>query len=150
MFNVNDMPEDVAWVWAIQMVDRPVGFDTLTEMKAIIKANPKYFPWETKYASIPQSVHDAYWEEKNIGVRKLWDETFTHTPEDGGFIGIIPTIMKMAEAPPIPQQERSWTELFNTLLKEEQDKRESEKATLKKEKSLWDKHYKPYGLEYRK
>lgn len=147
MIKIEDIPEDVWWVWTIQWCGYPVGLDTWEKAKAIMKANPDYFPWETKYDSIPQHVHDAYFKEKNAWMTKLYKET---RPES--FIGIIPSIMKMDEAMKEyqPEPPKSLSEMLRDLAKMEDDKRRREEEEYAKNKSIWDKHYKPYGLEYRK
>lgn len=152
MIKIDDVPQDVLWVWGIQIADRPIGLDTLNKIKVIIKANPKYFPWETKYDSIPKEVHDAYWKEKNHEADKRWAEYVEGKEQDGGFIGLIPSLMKMDEIAhePIPAPAMSLSEVFSNLLKQQEDQRKLQLKEDKKNKSIWDKYYKPYGLEYRK
>jgi hypothetical protein len=151
MIKIDDAPQDVFWVLAIQIADRPIGLDTLNKIKVIIKANPKYFPWETKYDSIPQEVHDAYWKEKHDESDKQWAEYVNGKEQDGGFIGLIPTLMQMDAQPSYPPSpEKSLSDIFNDLFKQQEDERKRKSEEDKKNKALWDRHYKPYGLEYRK
>lgn len=145
--NAEDIPEEVRRVWVYQYCGHAVGIDTWNEINAVIKAYPEYFPWETKYNSIPQSVHDAYNKEKYAWMDKLYQK-----PHPEGYIGLIPTIMQMdevlKEAPPEPQM--TIHEIFIMLSKQEDDKRKRQQEQDENNKALWDKHYKTYGLEYRK
>jgi hypothetical protein len=143
-----DIPQEVWWVWAIQWSRKAVGLQTLEDVKHVIRKYPQHFPWETKYNSIPQEVHDAYYKEKHPWVEDdIWSR-----PDDESYIGLIPTLMKMneiiKEQPPEP--EKSISEMFADLFKMEEDKRRRQKEEDENNKALWDKHYKPYGLEYRK
>lgn len=147
MIKAEDIPEDVFWVWNIQHLPYPIDLDTYDKMQIIIRANPKYFPWETKYDSIPQHVHDAYFKEKNAEWDKIWEEK-----KEGGFKGIIPTLLEMNEMVPdsISTPEKSLTEIIADAFKRQDEQRKAEEEKYKQDKALWDKHYKPYGLEYRK
>lgn len=147
MIKLEDIPEDVYWVWSIQWCGIPVGLDTWDKADAIIKANPQYFPWETKYNSIPKDVHDAYYKEKNVWMDDLWTQTSYEN-----YTGIMPTITKMDEElkEAIHESPKSLSKIFHDLFKMEDDKRRRRDEEDAKNKALWDKHYKPYGLEYRK
>lgn len=150
MIKYEDIPQDVQWVWTIQWCGHPVGLDTIEKADEIIKANPKYFPWETKYHSIPKEVHDAYWKEKS----HVWDMAWQEK-RDAGYKGLIPTIMEMGENYPTPEDtmkmpQKSLSEIMGDLFKMEDDKRKRQYEEDEKNKALWDKHYQPYGLEYRK
>lgn len=63
-----DIPSEVLWVFALQYSCTPVGTSVFEECERIIAKYPEFFPWETKYNSIPQEVHDAYRIENNGGV----------------------------------------------------------------------------------
>lgn len=147
MIKTDDIPQDVQWVWAMQWIKHPVGLDTLSKMHAIISAHPIYFPWETKYDSIPKEVHDAYYKEKN----EDWNRQFQEK-RDGGYKGLIPTLVEMSEVSPestsIPQ--KSLSEMIADLFKQQEEERKAQDEKNEKDKALWDKYYKPYGLEYRK
>lgn len=147
MIKAEDIPQDVQWVWAIQAAGRPVGLDMLSKIHAIIREHPTYFPWETKYDSIPKEVHDAYWSEKSAWMDEMWQ-----SKRDSGYQGLIPTIMQMdeiAHEPPATPQV-SLSEMLDNLLKRQEDEYKRQKEENAKNKTLWDKHYGPYKLEYRK
>lgn len=149
-FNIYDIPEDVFWVWNIQLSRFLVGIDTWDKANEIIKANPKYFPWETKYHSLPKEVHDAYWNEKNTEADKKWSEYLKDQEQNGDFIGLLPTIMsmdKVKEYPPEPP--KSLSEIFRDLFKQQDDERKRREQEDARNKALWDKYYISYGLEYR-
>lgn len=58
---LQDTPNEVLWVL---LSPKMVGSDTYEEIERIIAKYPEYFPWETKYNSIPKEVHEAYIKEK--------------------------------------------------------------------------------------
>jgi hypothetical protein len=136
----DDIPLDVWEVWAIQIVGQPVGMATWTRCDEIIKNNPEYFPWEHKYESIPKSVHEAYKAEAFLP----WD--FYPTDNKDAFTGVIPNL---PPPNPEPQPQRTISELFGLLIRQEREAQDRKRAEKKKAKALWDKHYSKYGLEYR-
>lgn len=149
ILEIQDVPADVQMVWAHQYSKMPIGLDTLNRMKEIIRANPEYFPWETKYDSIPQEVHDAYRKEKNAEFDKIWKEFASHNEK---YIGIIPSMLKAGEHIPEIMQvpEKSISEIMSDLFKMEDYKRQQKRKQHEEDKALWDKYYKAYQLEYRK
>jgi hypothetical protein len=138
--NIDDVPADVQRVWVFQQYGGAVGIETWEEAESIIKANPKYFPWETKYQSIPKEIHDAYWKEKQDGYDDLW------AAKD--YKGIIPALMEPNEAAPAPL--KPFMEAMVDMFKAQEDRRKRDIEYYEKEKSLWDKYYNPFGLEFRK
>ena len=141
-----DVPQEVWWVWALRNCGC-YGLGDIEKMESIIRRYPKYFPWETKYNSIPQKIHDAYRKEKNAWFDELYKETHG---ED--YIGIIPTIMKMGEVQEGKPLEppKSISEILQEAFQKQEYERKQQNAEYAKNKAIWDKHYKPYGLEYRK
>ncbi len=150
--NIDKVPSEVAWVMAIQYYGEPIGLDTWKEIQAIIDKYPDYFPWEHKYKSIPQEVHDAYRKETDPTWGMTFEEYFqnAHT-SDGSFKGLIPLIQEKLYHP-IPDEPitvMSITQIFENLSKQEDDRVKREKERLGKDKAIWDKHYKQYDLQYR-
>lgn len=138
-FTYDDVPLEVWEVWAIQLVGQPVGMKTWNRCNETIKRYPEYFPWEYKYDKIPKEVHQAYdreahperYEPLNLENRE-W------------FTGIIPNI-----PPPEPQPERTISEMFSLLVKQEREAEDRKRAEKKKAKAIWNKHYYKYDLEFR-
>ncbi len=138
---LNNIPNEVLWASGIIFINHGIGIDTYEKIEEIIAKYPEYFPWETKYNSIPKEVHESYIKEKypdrdkpivctNNGeglYSKIKNESFIYreyTPEEVG----------------------EWfRQLEATIVKE----RNEVVLQRKKDKKLWDKHYKKYNLEYR-
>ncbi len=148
-FFPDDMPEEVKEAMLIGMREY-VSLEQLTRFKDIALRNPKYFPWEEKYYSLPQSVHAAYRFEVNGG-KDPWDMTSFKGVSDGGsFKGLIPTIMEQPKIEvEVEQKPVDLLEMFNDAIKIMEDKRKREKEDFLKSKAIWDKHYSKYGLKYR-
>lgn len=63
---MENLPEDVAIVMAYLWTKTPCGSDMYKRIQETVKKYPEYFPWETKYNSIDDSVHRAYENEKEL------------------------------------------------------------------------------------
>jgi len=133
MFHDN-IPKEVVEAMGIRM-SRFVGKALMDRYQDIVARYPKWFPWETKYRSVPQEVHDAYWKEKYPPLdfskpgKGLWEQ--------------------INKKPKKTKKTQSLTEMLEELSKIEEKRRKKEIARKKKDKKLWDKYYKPYKLEYR-
>ena len=138
--NTKDIPDDVWWVYIIQSTHTAIDSYMYDKIDKIIKENPKYFPWEHKYASIPKEIHNAYSKEKHSNKFKS-----INIPSGEGLIAEI-NKSKIYNYP----KNKSFKELFKELNQYEAEQRQKEKDKYKKDKNLWDKHYKKYNLEYRK
>ena len=129
-----DIPTEVKeYIVMTSSMNGMMGLEMYRKCKAIEEKYPEWFPWEHKYKSIPQEVHDAYNKEKE-GVQQK--EKTISTP--------LTTTAK--EDLPLGQM------LFNALkeaIELENKQREMAAEQRKKDKVLWDKHYKKYGLEFR-
>ena len=130
-FTYNDVPLEVFEVWAIQTAGQPVGMSTWDYCDAIIKKYPEWFPWEHKYDKIPKRVHEAYCKEL-MEPQPVEQES-----------GLPVTVQQIKESPV------SFTEMISCLFKSEQKRRESQQRERKRRKSIWDRHYKKYKLEFR-
>jgi hypothetical protein len=134
-----EVPDEVWEVWARQMSGIPVGIKEHNRMYEVINRNPKHFQWEHKYASIPKEIHKAYLEES---------QTITDNPDD--FTGRLePTVSRAAFSLNNPLTEEQFIAMWEEISVVAAERlREKERLELL-DKGLWDKHYKPYGLEYR-
>ena len=137
--NLQDIPNEVLWVYYIEKYVHYVGSDTYDKATEIIAKYPEYFPWETKYNSIPKEVHEAYIKEKYPDRDK---------PIPVGE-GLIAEMKKSKVKYYNDYLGKSFDELWQDLLNIEQQIRVKEAERYKKAKKLWDKHYKKYNLEYR-
>lgn len=123
-----------------------VGLGTYNRMKDIENRYPEWFPWETKYKSIPQEVHDAYLDEKYPNRHKPlhWQSEYTG-------IGILKAMERHQGNRPfkMPETQKEFSDMWAEIISKEQQMREQEKEKYEVEKKLWDKHYRKYKLEYR-
>ena len=143
---LKDVPLEVQWVWAQQEAQTPMGRDAFEQATDIVDKYPEYFPWEHKYKSIPQEVHDAFeaecYPERGKPIEEIFDdlkvgvglrEQLKNQP-----VGVIPTKFTQSD----------FEELFNSLQEAQKKRTEQEKAEEKRVKRIWDKHYKKYGLKF--
>jgi len=134
MKKLEDIPNEVFWAQIVINTSQGVGIDTYEEVEKIIAKYPEYFPWETKYNSIPKEVHIAYLDEKYPDRNKP-----IVCINDGR--GIYQQINEN----PFEYRQYTFKEIIEFLT--DWDKN----IVTKKEqaKKLWDKHYKKYNLEFR-
>lgn len=123
-----------------------VGSKTFERVQEIIDKHPKWFPWEHKYKSIPEEVHKAYRKEQlgfDISDLGAWKDK----EPSRGLLQMIEESARLVEftiedKPVQTLLDETWEEVKKvSLMKIENDK---------KEKALWDKHYKKYNLAWRK
>lgn len=146
--NLKDVPDEVLSAWTVMKYQRYVGMDQWIKLNAIIRKYPEYFPWEAKYRSIPQEVHDAYYSDIQAAAEHIFSNS-----EDGIAIGIIPTLMNMDEQPIFKFKivpDKPISEIFKDFFREKEEENKRAKKQQKKDKALWDKHYSKYGLNYKK
>lgn len=147
MEELNKIPDDVYHVKFIQHCGQPVGSETYNWCQEVISKNPQHFPWEHKYKSIPQEVHDAYYLERNGESREDQMNRIFKRPQFEEGKGIRSTIVTIPPNPPL-----NWDDLVQALKdshKRELDQIEKARKDRIEHKKIWDKHYKPYGLEFR-
>ena len=63
---LENIPNEVAWVWAIQMSKSPVGMETYNKVQDVIDRYPEWFQQEHVYRNIPQEVKDSFESEKDV------------------------------------------------------------------------------------
>jgi hypothetical protein len=134
------IPEDVWFVWIASQ--QPMGLEMYEKCQKIINENPKYFPWEHKYNSIPKEVHEAYLDEKYPN---------RHEPFIGGG-SVGRGILELINEQPVSfadTEEKSLVEIFESVINFQETARKQREKQYQKDKALWDKHYKKYGLKYR-
>lgn len=145
VFTEKEIPSDIQEYFQIMAITGGMmGLEMYQRCKAIIENNPTWFPWEHKYKSIPQEVHDAYLDEKNSDRHEPLSFTAM-----GSSNGIIPDIMSKGTVFNYPPKE-SLSELWQQILEADAKYKKDVLERDKKEKALWDKHYKKYKLEWRK
>ena len=149
--SIENMPDEIIEYYQIMGITGGLmGLKMYERCEQIIENNPLYFPWETKYKSLPKEVHEAYLNEKNPD-RNLTIEEYN--AKHGESIGLIPSIMKMKTSvinynP--SSGDFSLSESIKMLIDTQSLERKSREQREKREKELWDKHYKKHGLEYKK
>lgn len=139
--NAINIPQDVSWVWAIKYSRVAVGIETYNRIEEIIKEYPEFFPWENKYASIPNCVHEAYRNEKY----PPWGGIIKKGKNGKG-------IWELMQEKPKRRRKTKCIDIRQVIQEmfEHQEKcRRKEERQKKKDRKLWDKYYKPYRLEYR-
>lgn len=135
----SNIPSEVFVVFQLQKLGCPIGTETYNKCQEVIKKYPEHFPWEAKYNSIPQEVHDAYSKE-------LMDEfksKFDSIPKGDGLMKSL--VSEGASKPRLKNFGEALRDMDNMF--KEQHRQAEER--LKKSKQLWDKHYKKYNLKYR-
>lgn len=153
-FRLGDMPQEVYWAKFVGVTFiggeyvQQVGMDQYNKIKEIQNKYPEWFPWETKYDSIPEDIHEAYrreafpWLYEPISIATL--------PEDE----YVPkSIMEWSESAPVTDTPEFTYETFIKAVKEtyehlKEEDRKYREAKIKAKK-LWDKYYKKHGLQYR-
>ena len=133
--NLQNIPDEVLWVLTLP---RYVGSDTYKKAEEIIAKYPEYFPWETKYNSIPKEVHQAYIKEKYPDK----DEPIVCTGGISQMIKDEPFVYKEYT----PEGIGEWFKQLEVITR---DAKNAAIVQRKKDKKLWDKHYKKYNLEFR-
>ncbi len=132
--NIEQIPSEVQEVWVWKTIGM-CGSETMGRINTIIDKYPEYFPWEHTYKSIPQDVHDSYYEERFGGIvsngKGLW-ERLNEKPKKSK-----------------KNKEISLTEAIAEMFKSQERQKRREKREYNKKKKLWDKYYKQFGLEYR-
>ena len=136
----DEMPKEVQLVLAIQYHNQPVGLDTLKMIDDVMSRNPKYFPWEIKYKSIPREVHEAFRNE--CYPPKNWEANIPYGE------GIFAEINKY-NLSQSPITEESLAEMFKLMKESENNRHREEKAEKLRVMKIWDKHYKKYNLEFK-
>ena len=144
-----EIPSEVFHVITIIQNGIPIGVKMYDLVLETIKKYPQYFPWETKYASIPQKVHDDY--NKEIGnsdmdsleqMIKEYDSTKENSITGKGILGeILEAVNKEKEK----KEVFNINMYVNSLIQE----KEQYEREMKRREDIWDKHYKKYGLKYR-
>lgn len=117
-------PAIVQFLYIRAIYKEPVGSQMINEA---IENHPEYFADEIehrrKWASIPQSVHDEYWNEWN----KMNKEVFKDMPPSKGILGWIDD----------PKGYKEWNGAY----------RKFAPIRDRLERDLHEKYYSPYGLK---
>lgn len=132
------IPSDVLRVWSLQMSVYPgpicFGLDLYNEIQKIIDDNPKYFPWEHLYKSIPNEVHNAF--ENECYGKIVNDEV----PLGEGLLNNVQSYSLMKEF-----TLKDLEDVFGILDKMDEDKQKENRRI----KRIWKKNYGKYKLKYR-
>jgi len=143
-YSIENIPPEVWNVKWIQHLGEPVGQQTYAKIQEVIAKYPQYFPWEHKYALIPQEVHEAFQNE-------CYPDRFNYTLPDqsnvpeAGFESQI----KAQSIPYTYPSDKSFQQLFQEMIDAEEKRRRDEAKELKRCQTIWNKHYQKYGLSYR-
>ena len=136
---MKDIPWPVMKVGIYQQ-QKYVSSDTYKDIQQTIKDYPEYFPWETLYNSIEQSVHDNYLKEE-----VLLSESFY--PPSEPFKDISKGIW--AHVRSVEPYIHSKEAIDNAMEELFVNKPAKEKEYQKQLRQLWDKHYKQFNLKFR-
>jgi len=138
---MKDTPFEVIEAQCYLWAKNPVGGDTYNRIVKTVEKYPEYFPWETKYNSIDESVHKAYENEKEL----LYKSFFPTTPMDIQPGEGIYAWSKRISAEVISYNKPvDWDELFKNI----KNRQERHEDFSKAKKKLWIKHYKKFNLKY--
>ncbi len=138
-FKIEDVPDEVMRCWQYQSLPF-VGSWMAGEINRIVEKYPEWFKWEHKYAAIPEEVHEAFQKELYPEVK------MPEFNDENAGKGILE---RMKDNPPTTTTSITVTglkEMFSRLDNAAKERQEKEKRRYE----LWQKHYKKYGLEYRK
>lgn len=153
MIKSKEIPAEVWLVFSIQYNGVPIGTTAYEHCQKIIDKYPEHFPWEHRYKKIPQEVHDAYNKEKGFSSESLLMKTPLFDDVKSNPDGGIFQAMKEQEVQMKKQREEDkgkdfrqlFTEFYEALGRGEETRRKEVKRSM----DIWNKHYKPYGLEFR-
>lgn len=156
-FTEKDIPKEV-WEHIIMVNTSKglMGSEWYNKCLAIEDKYPDWFPWEAKYKSIPDEVHDAYRREKNPDFFLSFVEyQKKHGSSNKGILHAIResherSVERAIQINKEPFKESSIADLFKKLIEDKKENLRLQDEKDKKDKALWDKHYKKYGLEHRK
>jgi len=123
------------------MGGQTIGTAMMTKINEIIQRHPEWFPWEHKYWSIPNSVHEAYLKEK-------WKEILARPSIINGE-GLSAYVNKVNQEAGVYEYDKSKS-LYDIMEKRKREQEMIHEEDERKNKALWDKHYESYGLDYRK
>ena len=147
--------EEIKLVYFYQNLGQPIGQDLHKKLQKIIEKYPEEFVWEAQYRAIPKKVHDAYWEEMygfggtdDFEPYKIeWDNKTT--PKQKGFIEILDEA-KPIEIEPIGKLVDFMSKIMNDNYQEKENRREEKLKLERRNRNVWNKYYKIYGLKFRK
>ncbi len=153
--SINAIPQDVWKAWVLRTSPIGVGVEGIKFIEATIKKYPEYFEWEVKFNAIPESVYEAYLDEVYPDRHKKvdWNNWDEFTKEGNQYNGIIPEIhasnQKTYSKNPTNQDMLECLTWFKDQLDKEHERKINERKEEARKKTIWNKHYKKYGLKYR-
>lgn len=152
-FTFENMPAEVYWAMFLRF-GPPIGVKTYDKYKEVVAKYPKWFPWETKYDSIPKHIHDAYsiemgFKEQNYyvpgGVNASHYLDDKYIPVGNGLEDQIMAATYVT-TDEIKEASLEYLKDFFNDLENNQKKREAEE---RRSREIWNKYYSKYRLEYR-
>lgn len=135
----DDLPKDVVEVKALQISKCAIGSTLYKKAMDTIEKYPQYFPWEHNYKSIPKEVHDAF-------LKEAYPEKFMK-PKYVEFNGVLSKTEKIKTA--TFDSGRNLYDILKDIKVTIEKNRIEEIKNDNRIKSIWNKHYKKYGLSYR-
>lgn len=142
-----EIPFEVFHVKSILWTKQPVGMDMYNHCQEVINKYPEHFPWEHKYKKVPQEVHDAYQKEAYPEKEELESIGIINCGE-----GLWSAIQKGQEQYEINKEknkDKTLEQLFQEWEDADNKRINEERLERKRIKTIWDKHYRKYGLEYK-
>jgi hypothetical protein len=132
------IPPEVREVFLQDMGRDFTTIRNLERRKAAVLKYPRWFPWETRYNSIPQEVHDAYLKETGFG------DVRDTVPTGEGLIYLAE---KQGEYQ-LPTFEETKFNILNWIKQKEEAETKARLEEIRR-KAIWNKHYRKYNLTYR-
>lgn len=142
--NLDDMPIEVLWVFNVKLMG-VCGSSTLDEVNRIIEIYPEWFPWETKYNSIPEEVHRMYRDELDPG----WDKPIEFKKRSKVGEGLYAMVVRSNTV----QRQSKISDIisaFTDLQKSCNERIIEEGKKFKREVEIWNKYYSKYELPHPK
>lgn len=147
----NNMPEEVYWIKCLQISTPYIGIDTYNKALEIQEKHPEYFPWETKYKSIPKEVHEAYSKEAYPETHREPRKVFEDFEKGDGIKagkGLMETIREgHTTVTNLPTMEEM-REAFKDMERREEAHKEKKRKENLRLRKIWKKHYKKYNLDF--
>jgi hypothetical protein len=138
---MENIPNEVAWVWALQYSRSPVGAETYNKVEEVIDKYPEWFRQEHIYKNIPQEVKNSFETEKDALYLSFYPRQESDIKEGEGIFNYL----RRQEVLPAKINQENLEERFNYVFNVLPQKEREYKKQLKK---LHLKHFGKYKYKF--